>query len=43
MIEELAESESCVIVGRCEDYILRDNPDCLHVYVYGKMEDRDKK
>lgn len=28
---ELAEKGSCVIVGRCADYILRENPDCLHV------------
>ena len=26
---ELAEKGSCVIVGRCADYILRENPDCL--------------
>lgn len=33
IISELADRESCVIVGRCADYILRDHPDCLHVFV----------
>lgn len=43
LILELAKKESCVIVGRCADYILRDNTDCLHVYIYGKIEDREKR
>lgn len=43
LIEELARSGPCVIVGRCADYILRGNPDCLHVYIYGKIEDREKR
>lgn len=43
LIQELARRESCVIVGRCADYILRDNPDCLHVFIYGKFEDREQR
>ena len=31
VITELAQKESCVIVGRCADYILRDKADCLSV------------
>ena len=31
-IKELAEKESCIIVGRCANYILRDNPDVLSVF-----------
>lgn len=34
VIEEIAEKESCVIMGRCADYILRDRPDCLHVFIH---------
>lgn len=34
VIEELAEKESCVIVGRCADYVLRERTDCLNVFVY---------
>ena len=33
IITELADKESCVIVGRCADYILRDRPDCFHVFI----------
>lgn len=34
IIKELAEKESCVIVGRCSDYILREYPNCIHLYIY---------
>lgn len=32
LILDLAEKESCVIVGRCADFILRDRTDCLNVF-----------
>lgn len=38
VIEELAEKESCVIVGRCADYILKDRTDCLNVFVYADQK-----
>lgn len=41
-IEELAERESCVIVGRCADYILRNRDDCLHVFIHADNEHRSK-
>lgn len=34
VIEEIAEKEACVIVGRCADYILKERTDCLHVFIY---------
>lgn len=40
IIRNLAENESCVIVGRCSDYILRDRKDCLNVFVYADTEKR---
>lgn len=42
-IEELAEQGNCVIVGRCADYILRDNKDCLHVFIHADMASRAKR
>ena len=39
-IKNLAEKESCIIVGRCSDYILRDSSDCLHIFIYSDIEDR---
>jgi cytidylate kinase len=43
VILELAGKESCVIVGRCSDYILKDNPDCLRVFIHADMESRAKR
>lgn len=42
-IRELAEKESCVIVGRCSDYILRDRTDCLHVFICADKRSRAKR
>lgn len=38
VIKELAEKESCVIVGRCADYVLRDNDNVLSVFVHAPQE-----
>lgn len=43
IITELAEKESCVIVGRCADYILRDKADCLKVFIHADMAFRAKR
>ncbi len=42
VIEDLAERESCMIVGRCADYILREREDCLHVFIHADKEYRAK-
>ena len=41
-IKKIAERESCVIVGRCADYALASNPDCLNVFIHADIEDRNK-
>ena len=41
-ITELAGRGSCVIVDRCADYLLRDDPDCVKIFIYGRREDRIK-
>lgn len=38
IIKELAANESCVIVGRCADFVLKDNPDVISVFVHGSRE-----
>lgn len=43
VILELAEKHSCVIVGRCADYILRDVADCLTVFIHADVEYRAKR
>lgn len=34
LIKRLASKESCVIVGRCGNAVLKDNKDTLHVFIY---------
>ncbi len=43
LIKELAEKSSCVIIGRCADYILRDKADCLTVFIHANMEFRQNR
>ena len=33
IIRDLAEKESCVIVGKCADYVLRDKPNVVSIYI----------
>ena len=40
IIKDLAEKESCVIVGRCADYVLKDHDNCIHVFVCGDMDSK---
>jgi cytidylate kinase len=40
IIKKLAESGSCVIVGRCADYILRDDPHVIPVFIHSSEQDR---
>mgnify|MGYP005910878255 FL=1 len=39
-IKKAAEKESCVFVGRCADYVLRDHPRCVNIFISADMEDR---
>ena len=32
IIREICEKESCVIVGRCANFILKDNSKCFNVF-----------
>ncbi|MDL2233499.1 cytidylate kinase-like family protein [Ruminococcaceae bacterium OttesenSCG-928-L11] len=43
IIRDLAEKESCVIVGRCADYILKDREDCFNVFIFSDLESRKKR
>ena len=40
VIMQLADKGPCVIVGRNADYILKDRPDCLHVYIHADTDHR---
>lgn len=43
VIKDLAQKESCVIVGRCADYILKDNKDTIKVFLYSSSQDKVKR
>ena len=43
VIKDLANKESCVIVGRCADYILKDNKDTIKVFLYSSSQDKVKR
>ena len=43
IIKEKAESESFVIVGRCADYILKDHPGVVKVFIYADIESRIRR
>ena len=40
IIKDIANKESCVIVGRCADYILRDKQNCINIFVYAPLQIR---
>lgn len=43
IIREIAEKESCVIVGRCADVILEDKADLLRVFIHADFDARAKR
>ena len=42
-IKKLASEEPCVIVGRCADYALEDNPELLSVFIHADMDARIRR
>ena len=43
IIKKAAAEGPCVIVGRCADYILREHPNCLNVFVHADKAARIKR
>lgn len=41
-IKHVAEKSNCVIMGRCSDYVLRNNPNLLSIYLSAPMDFRIK-
>lgn len=42
-IKRIAKEESCVIVGRCADYALSDEPNCINAFIYADKNYRIKR
>jgi len=40
VIRKIAETESAVFVGRCADYVLRDHPRSVHLFIAANIDDR---
>jgi cytidylate kinase len=43
VIRDLAEKGPCLFVGRCADYVLKENPRCVNVFISADMNDRIKR
>lgn len=43
VIKDIAKKGSCIIVGRCGEYVLQDDPDCTSVFVYSDVKHRVKR
>ena len=43
VITEIGEKGEGVIVGRCADYVLRDDPAVTNVFIYGEKEDKIRR
>ena len=43
LIRKLANEDSCVIIGRCADFILKDKKNVLKVFISGSMNDKIKR
>ena len=39
-IRNIAEKESCIIVGRCAEYILRDHPGMVSIFITANADER---
>ena len=42
-IVEIAQTGACIIVGRCADYILKDRPNCMNVFIHADKDQRLKR
>ncbi len=42
-IKKLAEEKSCVIIGRCADYALEYDPNCVKVFIHADLDARIKR
>lgn len=43
LIKEIATKGPSVIVGRCADYVLKDSPHTINIFIYADMEYRKKR
>ena len=42
-MRKLAEEGSCIFVGRCADYVMKEQPNCLNIFISADTPDRIKR
>ena len=42
IIMDLVKHQSCIVVGRCSDYMLQNMENCVHIFIYAPYEQRLK-
>ena len=40
VIRDICEKESCVTVGRCADYVVKNNPNCFNIFIHADKKFR---
>ena len=43
VIKECAKEESCIIIGRCADYVLRNEENLFRIFIYGDLDHRQTR
>ena len=43
IIRSLADKGSCVIVGRCADYVLKDRDDVINIFIYADLQHKAER
>lgn len=43
IIRDICSEESCVIIGRCANFILKDHPNCINIFIHANNEYRKEK
>ena len=43
VIKNYAQEGSCVIIGRCADYVLREEENIFRIFIYGDLEHRKER
>ncbi len=43
LIKQVSEKESCVIIGRCADFILKDKENVIKIFIYSNMKNKMKR
>lgn len=43
IIHRVSAEESCVIIGRCADYVLREHPNRFSIFIYGDLPHRKER